>query len=189
MPVERPGEVRRCGGNSGAIFLAASPDGRWAATGGRNGTPVRIWDLEANSIVRRLPVTEARLAFSPDGRWLVVGSPASYEFLLTSTWEVGVKLERDHAHLAGPMSFSSDGRLLALTHSDRDVRLVDTSNLATIATLTAPEALLVSCLAFSGRNEFLAVGTENRVIQLWDLRSIRRDLSRLGISLGGPFGE
>jgi eukaryotic-like serine/threonine-protein kinase len=187
--IERPGDAEHLQGNSGAIFLAASPDGRWAATGGRGGTPVRIWDLRAKTMVRELRISETRLAFSPDSRWLVIGSPAAYEFFEMETWKAGPRFDRDHAHLPGPMAFSSDGRLLAIAYSGRDVRVLDTATLAPLATLTSPEAQLISCMAFSTRSDFLAVGTENRVIQLWDLRKSRHELAGLGIPLAGALGD
>lgn len=187
LAVERPDDVRSYPGNHGAIFLATTLDGRWAATSGRGATPVRIWDLEANVLVGELPITECRVAFSPDDRWLVLGTPTAYEFVETGTWSVGARLERNEAHLAGPLAFSTDGRLLAFAYSDRDVRVVTMADRTTLATFTAPDALLVSCIAFSHHDDFLAVGTENRVIHLWDLRRIGFELARLGMPRGGPF--
>jgi hypothetical protein len=101
----------------------------------------------------------------------------------------GRRLERDQAHLAGCMAFSSDGRLLAVAHSSRDVLIVDSATLALVATLKAPDAHLISCLAFSPQGRFLAVGTENHVIQLWDLVTIRRGLADLGLPPATPLGE
>src|SRR4029078_409337 len=48
------------------IRIALSPDGRWLATGTRQGTGVQVWDARTGRRLRDLPVRGGvHLAFSP----------------------------------------------------------------------------------------------------------------------------
>src|SRR5262249_38675873 len=152
---DRPGGVVRCWPNNGAVYLAVSRDGRWAATIGRPA-PVRVWDLETGRLVRRLPAAGARAAVSPDGRWLVVGSGAAYQYVEVGTWRDGPRVDRDDAPLPGLLTFSADGRVLAVAHSSREVRLLDAATATPIASLAAPDPHLISSLAFSPDGRWLA---------------------------------
>src|SRR5262249_48686811 len=60
-----------------ASFVAASPDGRWVATGSYGGPGFQVWDTLRNAQARLWQTGDADVAFSPDGRWLVTGSGGS----------------------------------------------------------------------------------------------------------------
>ncbi|SFK95491.1 Serine/threonine protein kinase [Streptosporangium canum] len=97
-----------------------SPDGRWAAVAGRQGT-VEVWDLTAGrrTFSRRIdgPVSlrgergAPQIAFSPDGATLAVGGDTSIVLLDPA----GGKQRGEHfaSTGGGSLRFSPDGRFLA----------------------------------------------------------------------------
>jgi WD40 repeat protein len=84
------------------------------------------------------------------------------------------------------MAFTADGRLLVITRSAQRVELVDTQTARELATLEAPSPQMVSWLGFSPDGSQLAAATENHVIQLWDLRLIRKQLAAMGLDWNTP---
>jgi len=81
------------------------------------------------------------VAFSPDGRWLVVGG-TDFQFLEVGTWVVKRRLERPIGEVFPPaMAFSRDGKILALCHAWRTIRLINPHTGEEIATLEAPQAV------------------------------------------------
>lgn len=97
--------------------LAFSPDGAWMVSSSSEGT-VLLWRLrpgaafQAFSGVLRNGQANA-FAFSPDNRLLAVGSPEGYVYVydLASGEEI---TRLPHAYAVTGVSFSSDGRLLAV---------------------------------------------------------------------------
>jgi WD40 repeat protein len=174
-----------------AEHLALSPDGRWLALS-RLGVGIQVYDVAAN---RRLEPTppgmaegNARLAFSPDGRLLVAGRQNDCRVWQVGRWqETPRSLPREDAgSWPAQVAFSPDGRLLALARTTVEVQLLDTTTFQEVARLLAPDARDIDCLRFSPAGDRLAVGTENQVIQLWDLRAVRRELRQRGIDWNLP---
>jgi WD40 repeat protein len=183
--------------------LSLSPDGRLlavdsAAPGGLPppGTTfgVRLWDVAGKQPIAPLAplmgeVGGRSLGFSPDGRWLAYGW--SNDFLLWSTrrWEAPPRrLPRENPGGVWEsfFAFSADSRLLAFTRTTTEIELYDLETSAEIARLLAPDARDIQCLCFSPDGSRLAVSTENRVIQLWDLRAIRGTLREIGLDWDLP---
>lgn len=65
------------GGDQNLDAVALSPDGRFVAAAGSQGTAV-IWQVDTGSMVSRVPFGSpvTQLSFSPDGEWLAGGSEA-----------------------------------------------------------------------------------------------------------------
>jgi WD40 repeat protein len=109
-------------------FLALSPKGRWAATGTWHGNGTRIWDLHSGRQVgKELPGGDAFVAFSPDGRRLVNGTETEYRFWEVGSWRPGLRIPRVPQVVPGPLAFTTDGKILAIAHSLREVRLIETA--------------------------------------------------------------
>src|SRR5262249_29924390 len=87
--------------------LSISADGRWLASGHRDGS-VRVWELNGSNIpgdstlLRRHDNGVSTLAFSPDSRWLYTGSSDSVLF----------DLQRPRQTVE-PSSFSSSPRRIS----------------------------------------------------------------------------
>jgi serine/threonine protein kinase/WD40 repeat protein/Flp pilus assembly protein TadD len=184
---EKPDEpiIVRPVGN--AHWVAVSPDGRWVAVCNRTKPETWVFDAETGRLTHKWPGLGACLGFSPCGRWLVTGSVTSHEFWRVGTWEPERKLERaERNNVPGPLAFSPDGRLLAVAHSGRAIRLLEPETGRLVATLTAPAELLLADLRFSPDGGRLAAATEGHAVQLWDLRLIRQQLAEIGLDWDHP---
>jgi len=187
MNVDKPGEKVLFRPHPGIMTIALSPDERWLATGVWTG-PTLIWDTKSpNEPVRQLPAIRAFVGFSPDGKWLVTGGPDAFRFWKVGSWQAGPVFHREHLSQGlGALAFSKDGRILAVAHSAQNVKLIDTDSLKEIAMLSAPDPQLIWDLSFSQDGSLLAAATANHVIQLWDLREIRRRLATMGLDWDLP---
>src|SRR5438552_11389756 len=101
--------------DSGADYIAISPDGRWAATGSWQSSQVKVWDGKSGELVRTLPMPgRATVSFSPDGRWLATAS-THYQLWSVGSWEPRNPPIPGHPipHF-NHTTFSPDSRLMAI---------------------------------------------------------------------------
>jgi WD40 repeat protein len=166
-----------------ANTLAISPDGRWVACGMWRGSGVKVWEARTGKLVRDLPVTghHSRVDFSPDGRWLVTITYQDYGLWRVGTWEPGPVQERAAVRdLAGSAAFSRDGKVLAVSYEPGRVQMIDPVTGQKLALLEAPTGANLIWLAFSPDGTRLAAASaESHLIQLWDLRQVRKALTAL----------
>src|SRR5262249_15436656 len=93
-------------------YFAASPDGRWVATGTWDGPGFQVWDTWQNVEARFWPTGDACVAFSPDGRWLVSSTGGSAYtgaeccFWKVGTWERGPSLPLERTTSPSELAFS-----------------------------------------------------------------------------------
>jgi len=184
LPLDRTAPPVRLTGHADIKRIAISPDGKWIATGTWHGRGVVLWNANTGQKVRDLfpEANSATVAFSSDGRWLAAGANDIFRLWKVGSW--------DHRDIPGAfpyaIAFSGDGGTMAVSHSPSVVRLVDPYTGKNLAELEPQNPQLMSWLRFTPDGSRLAVACSTHVIQLWDLRRLRRQLSAMGLDWNAP---
>ena len=107
---------------------------------------------------------------------------SEYRFWHCGDWRPAHRIQRSlNGDLPGPMAFSADGKLLALTDTTRNVHLVSPDTGDLLAELEpAPDNEIIA-LAFSPNGAELALTRVGAPPQVWHLARIRKELAGLGL--------
>jgi WD40 repeat protein len=177
---------RTLGPHSKVSWAGMSPDGSWVLTGTQFGQGLKVWDARTGHLVRDLPGGGyGRGVFDPESQWLLTDVQARGTNLLrVGTW--------DSFHLAdvGLGAFSSDGSVLALAPNLGDIVLRNTQIHDELARLAPPRPLPIAAGAdpFSPDGGTLVAGCyTQRLLQVWDLRSIRSQLLEMNLDWEPPL--
>ena len=163
-------------------LVTVAPDSRLVASTGADITHVvRVWDSETALEIARLDPQYGlmNLLFSPDGEHLA-GTGCGTGLIV---WHVPtgrqVCARKDLSlHVPwGPMTFSSDGRYLAVGGRDGAILLLQAPSFELAGMLRGHE-VSVSALAFAPDDATLASGGFDSTIRLWHVATGRR-LDRL----------
>jgi WD40 repeat protein len=161
-----------------------STDGHWLATWDDN--KILIWnmkDLKTEPVFREREGTITTLAFSPDGQWLATGSCINRtkdnisckktefdRWDLTNFSAQSLLIQNDGDYLYDAV-FTSNSRWLAARDTN-DVVLWDMKNWADKpVTLTSDGAM--TTFAFSPDSQFLAGGSDDRTLRVWELNNLQ----------------
>jgi WD40 repeat protein len=166
-----------------SLFLDVSPDGRWIVTGAWQGTGVNVWEARTGHLVKALPVNgSANVGFSPDGKWLATVTGAVSQVWRVGSWQPALVVRRDDPETPpGSMAFTPDGSVVALEQSRRVVRLIEVTTGRDVARLEAADVPLCTPLCFSRDGSLLATRGGPELLQVWDLRAIRRGLKAMNL--------
>jgi WD40 repeat protein len=168
-----------CFQRSGCVTsVVFSPDGRWLASGGFDET-LGVWQAETGRLAFACKEEGNRnneascvcsLHFHPSGELLAYVTPNDEVCVReTGTWQ---KLPVvDDSIDAAMLSFSPDGRLLALGLYDHWLYLWDVWGRAPLGELNLHSR--PTALGFSPDGALLAVATRDSTIQLLDVASVR----------------
>lgn len=170
-------------------FPAFSPDGRWLATGSWHGRTVKIWDAHTGKIAHEFQpgdISERSVwpVFSLDGKWLITGTQSEYRFWDVASWQKKHAVPRTKASsLPSWIALSPDAKTLAVLEGVRDVLLVESTTGKVFARLPAGGSPY--CFSPDGSQLITHAGHDG-AIQVWDLRSIRRQLKELDLDWNLP---
>ncbi|MFQ5806601.1 MAG: protein kinase [Phycisphaerae bacterium] len=163
-------ELRTLRGHTGAVHrLAFNTDGTRLFSAARDGT-LRWWDEPARSIQLVLPENNAggALAFSPDGTRLTAGGNGQ-----VSVWDVasGRRLMLltgfPRGMLIYAVSYSPDGKLLAVAAADGKVKVWDATTGESLRELHAHDGQVYSA-AFSPDGRWIASAGNDKFVKIWD---------------------
>lgn len=173
--------------NEGAVHAVAfSPDGKLLASAGV-GPDVLLWDVATGKELRRLTTGSREiqaLAFSLDGTALVAAGPQS-DFVQLWDPRSGKPLRRSRRRHGGvaALAFAPDGKTLATTGTGA-VRFWDLTSLEEIGRQTVrPDGSAngVFTLAFSFDGKYLATGSQDNAVRVFELSTEQEVMSWKGL--------
>jgi serine/threonine protein kinase/WD40 repeat protein len=161
-------------------WCAVSPNGEWVATGSHwldDKAGAKVWHARNGELAANLPVGSGVVGFSPDSKWLATGTGG------VRLWEVGTW--RPGPVVGSPVSnqfaFDPTGRLLAVNDDPGIVRLVIAQTGKELLRLTAPVEGRLHPWGFSPDGCKLITLGDDRLVHIFDLAAIRRDLRPMGL--------
>jgi RNA polymerase sigma factor (sigma-70 family) len=207
--------IRSLPGHKDRVTSAAySPDGRWIATAGWDGT-ARIWDAQTGKEVRRLDVAAprdydpahlSRILFSPDNEYIVVAQQAAPNEAGVIVWKrrTGEKVHQFPGG-TGSVAISLDGSLIAcggfgltggirvyVLATGKMVREIHGQQTHVFALTFSPDGKLVSTgpLPRPDRGDGLERGgLMPAVIRVWDVTTGKERPSTLNKLEPGGLGQ
>ncbi len=159
--------------------LAMSPDGRFFASAGSDGS-VTLWSIDGQPIAgaaQRLDGSATTVAVAPDSRRIAAGSSQAR---LRIWSDAGLPLT-DAAETPGPVSalaWHPNGRLLAVGTTKGEAWLLDAGRLRPIGDPMRHDGA-VTAIGFSADGKLLATGGEDGRVQVWAGDSAKRALDPL----------
>jgi WD40 repeat protein/serine/threonine protein kinase len=165
-------EMTMSGHDTRVTGLAFAPGGEWLASADRDRNVI-IWDLAQRRPRLRFDLTlrgqteNHCLVVSPDGRW-IASSHGVYESA-NGRQVVGF----DDASRIYGLTFSADGRWLALADASGNLLLWDTETWRIAYQANIAPAQLIS-VSFSPDGEWLVTGEDQGTVRLWSARPLRQ---------------
>jgi WD40 repeat protein len=176
-------ELRTLTAHSSVDYLTFNPDGKTLASGSLDGM-IRLWDVSTGTQLR---IFAAAFAFSPDWKTLARGSrdditlkPDEVPISKIELWDVatGIELRTINEQDVNSLTFSPDGKILAIDGADYTIKLWDVSTGRPLRTLTGAN---FGPVVFSRDGKILAGRSINSTmrpgefptttIKLWDVAS------------------
>lgn len=167
---------------TGGGMMAVSSDGRWVASGYGGGTGPRVFDARTGKLARDFGKASAHVSFSPDSRWLTLATAGNLKMLEAADWKpLWEKNRSAHSSRQGLVAFAEDSRTLAFDSDRKFVQLFNAADGDAFAAFIGPHAQTAHSIRYTSENGFLAIGTANNFVQVWDLSRIREQLRQLGL--------
>lgn len=184
-PMVGPEIVLPTGHASNIRAIAFSPDGRWLASGGDDGT-LQIWDVKSHRVWRTMGTQGGQIssiAFEPDSRRLVIAVRATQIGWIMHVRNTHVPKGNairmfdivtgkplwniDYPFDITSIALDSDGHLLASAGNDKRVRVWNAEQGSLIHNLSAGARGWMNCVAISPDGRLVA-SAGPRKIKIWN---------------------
>lgn len=160
------------------VRVEISPNCKIAATTDCGGT-IQLWDITTGKHLKSLKgksVRSSRMTFSPDNKLLAVADDSNVVI-----WDIAAGkmtfVFKAKGYRVFPVAFSPDGSLLASGSSPSPIiELWDVSSGKKVATIKGHNEDSDS-LSFSQDGRFLASGDMGGMVEIWNLKPIKEEVS------------
>ena len=148
-------------------LIAGSPGGRFVVVP-FSLRAVQVHDLTGKLAVRSLSTKKfpEQAEFSPDGSTLALGDSGGWvTFYRTSDWRE-VSAMQACRNGVGPMTFSADGKRLAVV-DDQELVILDVA-MARVSARMIGSSNHITCECFSPDRKRVVTGSEDGAVRIWD---------------------
>jgi eukaryotic-like serine/threonine-protein kinase len=153
---------------AGLSMTVISPDGRWLAGFGSDGTGIlRNTETGEEQPLTFDPGRGSHAAFSPEGRWLAAVNALGNGHLWDTTTGQKTAIVRGFLQGMHSVGFSPDGQRLAIgSNGNEAVKLWDLNSLEELLTLKGQGSMFDS-VAFSPDSSLLASSNARGILHIW----------------------
>jgi len=157
------------GHTDGVSAITFSPHQNILASGGYDGT-IKLWDVPSGNYLKAFTGYQKRIwrvQYDPSGNIIISSSLKKYSQLWNVEASSLIRLV-EIPYLPDSLSFSSDGKLLAIADVGKII-FQDVTTGTTVRNLVSLSNELTP-IAYSPNNDLLITGSQNERINIWNLQ-------------------